>query len=323
MKFRSVAVGTLMTVALATASACGSGANSSGASGHDGALSIGIVRFAPSEQVTEDAWRNYRKLAEAKGWSVTTTNPDASVDKAISAMEDMVQKKVNIIFVSVFESKTLTAGIRAAQNAGIPVVSLSGGPATGVARDWAVPDSVEIPELLAKDLGNKGSILALGYSDGLPCQVREKAFDKTIAAGDFEVDRQEVPIPGQLEGGQKFATAWLAKHPKGSGPLAIWACFDDPAQGAIVALKQAGRTDVKVYGYDGPAPAVLAIEKGEQRATSKPDAATLAQSMIDATPEMVKTGPEAKAATEEIPFTLLDNENIKQYLAKNPGATGS
>jgi ribose transport system substrate-binding protein len=32
--------------------------------------------------------------------------------------------------------------------------------------------------------------------------------------------------------------------------LAIWGSWDDPAIGAISALRQQGRTDVKVYGQE-------------------------------------------------------------------------
>lgn len=321
MKFRRIALGATMALAMATAAACGG--SSSDSEKKDDSYSIGIVRFAPSEVTTEAVINKYTKMAEDKGWEVTTANPDGAVDKAIGAMQDFVQKDVDMIVVSVIESKSLTAGLKSAEAAGIPVASIAGGGADGVVFDMVVSTGVEVPEALVENLGGKGRVLALGYKPGLPCQLREDGFNKVVEGSDITVDRQEVLIPGQLESGQKFATTWLAKNPKGTEPLAIWACFDDPAMGAIVAAKQAGRDDVKIYSYDGTPPALKAIKDGQLAATAAPDTAGAAQMLFDATPGIIDGGPGAEPATEEIPFPIITPETLEKYLADNPGADAS
>jgi len=321
MKFRRIALGATMALALGTAAACGG--SSSGSEGGDDSFSVGIVRFAPSEVTTEAVINKYTKLAEDEGWEVTTANPDGAVDKAIGAMQDFVQKDVDLIIVSVIESKSLTAGLKSAQAAGIPVASIAGGGADGVTFDLVVSPGTEVPEAMVKNMGGKGRVLALGYKPGLPCQLREDAFNKTVEGTDITVDRQEVLIPGQLESGQKFATTWLAKNPKGSEPLSIWACFDDPAMGAIVAAKQAGRDDVKIYGYDGTPPALKALKEGQLAATAAPDTSGAAQMLFDATPDVIEGGVDAEPKTEEIPFPIITPETLDQYLKDNPGADAS
>lgn len=320
MNFRRIALGTTVALAMGTMAACG-GSSSDG--GSDEAYSVGIVRFAPSEVTTEAVIKSYSALAKAAGWEVTTANPDGAVDKAIGAMQDFVQKDVDLIIVSVIESTSLTAGLKSAEAAGIPVASIAGGAADGIVFDMVVSTGSDVPETLVKELGGKGRVLALGYKPGLPCQLREEAFNETVKDTDLTVDRQEVLIPGQLESGQKFATTWLAKHPKGSEPLAIWACFDDPALGAVVAAQQAGRDDVRIYGYDGTPAAIKALKDGKLAATAAPDPDGAAKTLFDATPGLVKGGPGADPETKDIPYSLITQESVGQYLKDNPGADAS
>jgi ribose transport system substrate-binding protein len=112
------------TMALALMAA-GCGGSSSGAGGGDGGSggdddhSIGIVQFSSSDETSERVVQGYVEYADDQGWEYSKVDPQGSVDKAISAMNDFVQKGVDAIVVSVFPSETLTAGIRAtSQGAG-------------------------------------------------------------------------------------------------------------------------------------------------------------------------------------------------------------
>lgn len=321
MKFRRIAFALTAVFALVTAAACGSSSSDDDSGAKK--FSVGIVRFAPSEVTTEAVINSYSKQAKAEGWTVTTANPDASVDKAISSMQDFVQKKVDLIIVSVFDSKSLTAGLKSAEAAGIPVASIAGGAHDGIVYDLVVSNGVSVVDQMVKDMGGKGKVLALGYKPGLPCQIREQALDDSLAKTTIVEERQEVLIPGQLESGQKFATTWLAKNPKGDEPLSIWACFDDPAMGAVVAAKQAGRTDVKIYGYDGTPAGIKALEDGTLRATAAPDTAAAAKQLFDKSVPLIDGGPSAKPETAEIPYTLITSDTVAQYLADHPGADSS
>lgn len=322
MKYRNSLWSAVVVAALFTTAACSGGDSSPGDAG-DEKFSVGIVRFAPSEVTTEGAIKEYVKLAEAAGWEVTTANPDAAVDKAIGAMQDFVQKKVDLIVVGSFDSTTLTSGLRSATEAGIPVASIAGGIADGVTYNLGVANGIEIPDQMIEDMDGKGRTLVLSYTPGPPCQIREKALDGALKDTDITADRQEVTIPGQLESSQKLTTAWLAKNPAGDEPLSIWACWDDPALGAYVAIEQAKRTDVKIYGYNGTAAGLRALKEGKIRATSAPDLAAAAKLLFEATPSIVDGGADAKPRDVETPYNLVTDETITDYLAKNPGADGS
>lgn len=316
---RRAALGAALAVTLVSAAACG-GSSDSADDGGDSSYTIGIVQFSASDETTEKAINAYVDYADKEGWKTSKVDPQGSVDKAISAMNDYVQKNVDLIIVAVFPSDSLTAGVRAATAAGIPVMSFSGGTAEGVtiSADAGRPNSKEVSAKLVSDLGGTGDLLVLGYKSGLPCLGREQELDDQLKDTTIKVTRNEVPIPGQVEGGTQFTQAWLAKHPEGSGNLAIWGCFDDPALGAISALRQAGRTDVKVYGINGTPAAVKAVQDGDMTATAFLDVVAAGTQLAEKTPEVIKAGPDADPQDLPIPTFLVTKDSYADFAAKYP-----
>ncbi len=320
MKFRRLGIGTVVAGVLLAAAACG-GSSDSG-SGGDSAYTIGIVKFASSDQTSEEAITGFRDYAKTQGWDTSAVDPQGAVDKANGAMQDFVQKKVDLIVTAVFDSSTLTAGAQAAKAAGIPVVSISGGTADGITAnlDAGVSNGEPIAKQLVEDMGGTGEVLVLGYKSGLPCIGREQALDDALADTSITTTRNEVPIPGQVEASTQFAQAWLAKHPEGSGPLAVWGCFDDPALGAISAIKSAGRDDVLVYGINGQPGAINAIEAGDMRATVYLLATEAGENFAKMVPEFVDGGVDADPQEVELTNVLVTTDTIDEFLGDYPDA---
>ena len=102
--------------------------------------------------------------------------------------------------------------------------------------------------------------------------------------------KNEVRIPGYFEDGAQYANAWLASHPAGSENLAIWGCWDDPAIGAIGALRAQNRDDVKVYGVNGNAQALENIKNGFMTATAWQDSFTEGYNMVKMLKEIKDAG---------------------------------
>ena len=321
MKLRTLTAGGSLTALLCLTAACGG--SPSGADGPDD-YSIGIVQFSSSDETSERVIQGYVEYAEDQGWEYSKVDPQGSVDKAISAMNDFVQKGVDAIVVSVFPSESLTAGIRAATAADIPVISIVGGTADGVpmSADAGRPNAEEISELLVEEMGGTGDLLVLGFSAGLPCVGREEELMDALDGTDIELTREEVPIPGQVEAGNRVAQAWLAEHQKGSGPLSIWGCFDDPALGAVSALRQARRDDVLVFGINGTPAAIRAVRAGDMRATAFADAIGVGRSLAEQTPSVIEGGPGADARDVPLPTYLVTIESFDDFAKAHPEAIG-
>lgn len=322
MKILKVAALLVATVCLPVAG-CSAAKDSGGAgSSSSSSYKIGIVEFSAADQTSQQAIAGYQAAAKKNGWAVTTIDPGGSTDKAVGAIQDMVQKKVDLIVVTVFPSTSLTAGLIAAKAANIPVISLSGGLTDGVQLNYdsGTAQGKTLAEELVKETGGKGDLLVLGYSSGLPCIGREKSLNTALKSTSIAVTRNEVPIPGQVEASTQFAQAFLAKHPDVGAGLAVWGCFDDPALGAIAAIKQSGRTGVKVFGINGQPGAIKAIQDGDMDATVYLDVAAAGADMAKQTPAIIKAGVSAKGKEAPVPSTLVTQATVSQFLKDHPDA---
>lgn len=330
MRLPLVGLTAMVAVALA-ASGCGSSNSTSGSATANPAAatvasgkhySIGIVGFSSADPTSTAAIKGYEAVAAQRGWHVTFVDPQGSPDKAVAAMQNLVQKHVDLIVTVVFPANSLAAGALAAKQANIPVVSLSGGTGPGVEVNYDAGNlqGREIAQKLIAETGGKGDLLILGYKSGLPCIEREQQLDKTIASAQFTRTREEVPIPGQVAAGTQFAQAWLARHPASGQQMSVWACFDDPAIGAITAIQQAGRSRIRVYGVNGTPQALEAIKSGRMTATVYLDAYGAGKQMAQNTPKYVSDGVGAAPINSPIPSVLVDKANLASFEARYPGA---
>lgn len=283
-------------------------------------FTIGLVPFSSANATSNQGVAGIEEVAKKNGWETSLIDAQGAPDKAISAIQTLVQKKVDMIVTTVFPPASVTGGALAAKAAGIPIASLGGGTGNGVQANWDVgtESGKAVAERMIEDTGGDGALLALGYKPGLPCQQRETALMDAIESESYEVDRQEVPIPGQVEAATKFTQAWLASHPKSAGEATIWACFDEPAIGAISALKQAGRSDVKVYAIDGLPPAFKAIGDGRLTATAWINAFGAGTEIGEAVPQIVEDGVDGGPLEKVAPSILVDKASVAAFLEKYP-----
>ncbi len=286
---------------------------------------LGIVSISATEANNARYIKGAEKAAEELGWDVSVIDADGSADKANSGIQNFVQRGAAAIVDMVFPVSSIGAGLAAADEAGIPVVTWGGGLGGSViaTNGSGGPMAVPIVNMMVDDLGGKGDVLALTYHTGEVCRNREVVMDQILADHpDIKVTKNEVRIPGYFEDGAQYATAWLALHPAGSGPLAIWGCWDDPSIGAISALRQQGRDDVLVYGINGNAQALENIQKGFMTATAWQDSFTEGHDMLGIIAEAIKAGDAWQPKAVEVPAVVVTKDNVAQFLADHPDAIG-
>lgn len=282
-------------------------------------LDIGIVTFSTSDVDTNQMIDTMTATANEKGWSVETLNANGDPSQAITAIRQLATKQVDAIIVTVFDSTGLAAGLAAAEEANIPVLSAGGGMAPGIALSASTGAADPLVELMLSDIGNKGTLLNLSYHPGVPCRERADAFDAAVAANpDLKATTHEITIPGAAESSQAATSAWLAATAGSEGPFAIFNCYDDNAMGAIAALKQNGRDDVLVYSFNATAPAVQAVKDGDMRATLGVDLTSAGKMLVEAIPEIIAAG-DAWEPRYFIPgYTIVTKENVDEFMAANP-----
>jgi ribose transport system substrate-binding protein len=285
----------------------------------DAKLSIGIVTFSTSDVNTNAMVDSMTKDAQGRGWAVTNLNANGEPLQAITAIKQLVTKKVDAIIVTVFDSTGLAAGIGAAKEAGIPVLSAGGGLAPGVALAASTGAGQPMVDLMLKDLNDAGTVLDLTYHPGIPCRERADAFDAAVKQYPaIKATSHEISIPGAAESSQAATSAWLAANANAKGPFAIFNCYDDNAMGAIAALKQNNRTDVRVYSYNATPPALQAVRDGTMTATLWLDLISAGKILIDAVPEIRKQGAAWTPKSVVPDHVIVTKANIDAFVKEHP-----
>ncbi|PTE08695.1 sugar ABC transporter substrate-binding protein [Mesorhizobium helmanticense] len=294
----------------------------SGAAAQDKPL-LGIVSISATEANNVRYIQGATKAADELGWQTNVVDAAGSADQANSAIQNFAQLKAHAIIDMVFPYSSIGAGLAAAGDAGIPVVTWGGGLGSTVAatNGSGGPMAIPVVDLMVKKMEGKGSILALTYRTGEVCRNREVVMDEIVAKNPgITVTKNEVRIPGYFEDGAQYANAWLASHPAGQENLAIWGCWDDPAIGAIGSLRAQGRDDVLVYGINGNAQALENIKNGFMTATAWQDSFTEGYNMVKMLKDIKDAGSAWQAKAAEVPAVLVTKETVDAFLKDHPEA---
>jgi len=287
---------------------------------------LGLVSITVNDPNNQAVIAGAQAEAQVKGWQVSVVDANGSADQANAAIENFVQRKAIAIIDLVFPTTSLRAGLAAAKQAKIPVGTWGGGLGDGVVvtDGDGGPFAEPIVEKMVKDMGGKGAVLALTYHTGQVAREREQILDKYLANYPaIKVQKEEVHIPGYLQDGAQYATAWLASHPAGKEKLAIWGSWDDPTLGAISALKQAHRTDVLTYGENGDPAAIAAVKDNSMTATEWEDGQAEGKALVDSLSDAMTAGASWEPKTINVPGILVDSSTIDQFLKDHPNAIGT
>lgn len=310
-----------------TACSSSSPSKSSESGSKDAPLKVGVVLFSSDNAVTVGVSKQIQAVGEPLGWKFSVIDPGASVEKAVGAMNTLIQQRVSVIVTMVFESTGLAAGLQKAKAAGIPVVTYGGGPADGIQAQWDIGtgSGADIAARLLKDTNGKASILALGYTPGLPCRAREEALVAAIKdMPSIKFKRQEVPVPGAAAGVTQFTNAFLTTLSPSAPEPVVWACYDGAGVPAAAAVKASKRSGIKVYSFDGTAAALQQIKAGTMTASVWLDPVEGGNAVAKKLPGVVAAGTDGAPEDFDAPGIIVDSSNLDQFLADHPDAlTGS
>jgi ribose transport system substrate-binding protein len=284
---------------------------------------IGLVSIAATEANNVRYINGAKKAAEELGYDVSVVDAAGSADQANAAIQNFAQRGALAIADLVFPASSIGAGLDAAKQANIPVVTWGGGLGLSVAatNGSGAPIAEPVIQKMIDDMGGKGELLALTYRTGEVCRNREALMDQMLQKyPDIKVTKNEVRIPGYFEDGAQYANAWLASHPPGDGKLAIWGCWDDPAIGAIGSLRSQSRDDVTVYGVNGNAQAIENIKNGHMTATAWEDSYTEGYNMVKLLADIKKAGADWKPKAVEVPAVLITKDTVTDFLKQHPDA---
>lgn len=285
---------------------------------------VGIVDLVQSDPLNVEVIKGATAAAKAHGWTVKVFNANGSADAANSQMRTYTSQKVDAILDLAFPVSSIGAGLAAAKAAHIPVGGWGSGLAPGIVMTTVDDVGKPSAEALLQAMGGKsgkGNVLGLFFNGGQVCRERQAVFDQVMAtAPGIKVQRQQLSIPGDLTQGRNYTTAWLAQHPQGSGNLGVWGCWDDPMYGAVSAIKQAGRTDVKTYSINGSPPALQDVVNGSLTNEVWENGYKEGQVVFNTTLDAINAGSTWTPKAIDVPGVVLAAGDMKSFLASHPTA---
>ncbi len=198
--------------------------------------------------------------AASIGATVVVTDAHHDVSKQVSDVEDMLQKKIDILLVNPTDSTGIQSAVTSAKKAGAVVVAVdanANGPVDSFVGSKNSDAGQMSCEYLAKAIGGSGEVAILDGIPVVPILERVRGCKAALAKvpGIKIVDTQN--------GKQERATAlsvtenMIQAHPKLKG---IFSVNDGGSMGALAAIESSGK-DIKLTSVDGAPEAITAIQK--------------------------------------------------------------
>lgn len=202
--------------------------------------------------------------------SVVVTSADGDIAKQSRDMDSLISRRVGVILVCSLDGNAIFPSIRAAKDAGIPVLAISNEPAAAAAAliaGYAGPDDRLQGELAAElmhdALGGKGNIVVI---EGTPGQsttlARRKGFEDRLKAL-----KSEIKVIGRQSAGWDPVKAkaimedFLTAH--GNRIDGLFSQDDNTAAAAAETVKAAGKlAGIKIVGTGGSRNGIAAIRNG-------------------------------------------------------------
>ena len=208
--------------------------------------------------------------AEALGVEMITLDAQDSMEKQIKDIEDLIVRKVDVLIINPCDSDAIVPSVLEANRAGIPVVTVTRPSKGGEVVQHLDVDNIFggklIGTALVAELDGVGKVVILVHRGIWLKGSRRNAGFLTIT------DQFPIEVLSSITAyysREKGATAMedlLQAHPETD---AIYAHNDEMALGAIRAIEAAGRTGIKVFGFDAIPDAIDAVKEGKMVATIK------------------------------------------------------
>lgn len=239
---------------------------------------------------------------QANEMDATLTVADAQNDaaKQVNDVEDMIQKGMDLILINPTDSEAVGAAVQAANDAGIPVITVDRNAETGEVVAHVASDNVAGGQLagdyMVELVGEGQKVVELeGIPGASATRDRGQGFNEAID-GKLEVVAKQSANFDRAEG----LTVMENILQDNKDIVAVFAHNDEMALGAVQALEAAGMSDVKVIGFDATDDAVKAVEGGKMAATVAQKPAEIGKLGVEAAINHLK----GETVEENIPVEL-------------------
>lgn len=267
-----------------------------------------------------------KAAVEGAGHKVVTMTTDNGSDAAqqVTQLEDMVNMGCDAIIYVPIDSSASIELLKTCKEKGIVVVLIDGELEKGYEDLYVslvATDNYQAGYTLGEYLVNSGVtegqvICCRGPEGVLACDRRVEGFIEAVTTLSNITVAAERYTDGNNESTMKTVQQMLAACPE---PVAFFCAADVWVEGGVLALQEAGLTDVKVLAVDGSATGMSLIQDGAILADAQQNPALMAQKSVEIALSILNGETTADDYPDYIDsgITLVTLENIEEGIAKS------
>ncbi|WP_088832816.1 ribose ABC transporter substrate-binding protein RbsB [Paenibacillus tyrfis] len=208
------------------------------------------------------------KAAKEAGVDLVVVDAQNDTSKQISGIEDLIQKKVNVILINPTDSVAVITAVESANKANIPVITIDRAANGGQVVSHIASDNVKggqmAGDFILKAIGGKGNIVELqGIAGTSAARDRGKGFHNAVDGKDGVKVVSSQPADFDRAKGLSVMENILQGN---KDVAAVFAHNDEMALGALQAIQASGK-NIVVVGFDATDDAVKAVNEGKMAAT--------------------------------------------------------
>ena len=257
---------------------------------------------------------------ERLGYDIITVDAGGDSAKQVSQIQDLITRKVDALIYIPAGATAADVPVRAAKNAGIPVVNVDRNTQNPPGDTFIATDSEEaariLGEYVAKITGGKGVVgVVQGQLGTTPEIARDTGFEKALAGyPNLNTVEKQASKGWHHDEGVSIGQDLLQRNPDIN---VIFGRADALAMGAAQAVKLANVDhDVLVVGFDGDREGLIAVREGRLNATMTQQTKLMGRLAVRFAVDLI----EGRFVPSEmlLDATLTTKENVEQFIQVHP-----
>ena len=266
-------------------------------------------------------FKKYVEETYADQFTVDYFDGETDADKITQLIETCTASQYNVIIMQQQDADAPVAAIKAAKEAGIPVVVTVGSVNDGGVSYYLDANPEQQGGIVAQYAIDQGALkkdtkvaILQGPAGQIHSNGRTKGYNDAITKVGANKLAQEI-CEWQKNKAQTCVENWLVAYPDLE---VILACNDDMALGAIEAMKLGGNDKIYVVGVDANEEGCLAIKAGTLKASVALDTMGYAHGAADFASKLLKGEPVESKICDSV---LITKENVDEILTGIHGYT--
>jgi ribose transport system substrate-binding protein len=282
-------------------------------------LTFALVQYNQQVSFFTDITRGAQEAAAASGDELLVFDANNSAQAQDSAFETYIQQGVDGIIIVCIDPNGIMAAVRAADEAGIPVIAVDGILPEGPQAVQIAVDAYNNGKLIGEyfvdyveaNMGGEASVGIMGALNSPLQNDRQRGFEDAIAGV------EGIEMVGVVDGRNIQDQALAAGENLLTGNptmTAIYATGEPALVGAIAATESQGRTaDIKLFGWDLSAPAIAAIDSGYLIGVVQQDPFLEGKLAVESLVTIAAGGTVEPLVN--VPVTIVDASNVEDFRA--------